>query len=131
MSQFTDQIMKQVIRVLTVASFIGALATIAILAYEGMVQERFENVLIIAVCIMDYTFLISTVLHLFYYKRNKIIIGLSVFSLCMIAAAYGLKFTIGNYPVFGVLFWNFYIMIYYGILVLRRQWNEGGKEYGV
>lgn len=123
--------MKQIIRFLTILTFAGSLATIAILAYEGMIQMKMEQALIIAVCIMDYSFLISTVFHLFYYKNNKTIFGFSIFSLLMIAVAYGLKFTAREYPVLGLLFWDFYILLYFGILTLRRTWREGGKEYGV
>lgn len=119
--------MKQLIRVLTIFVFLGALGTVAALAYKGLVNCSVDSVLAITVPIMDYSFILSTVLHLVFYRKNKIIVGLTIFGGIMIIAAYVIKFTSGIFYPMELLLWDFYLMIYYGVLVIKGQWKNGGK----
>ena len=123
--------MKQLIRVITVIVFIGALATVAIGFYEGMVQKTYPLPLSIAIYVMDYSFMIATALHLYYYRTNRVIRICSVISALLIIAGYVIRFTVGSYPAWVLLVYDFYIMMYYGILVLKRTWKQEGKRDGI
>lgn len=123
--------MKQVIRIVNAVVFAGALATVAVGFYEGMTLVTYQLPLAIAVYIMDYSFMIATALHLFYFRKNKAIRICSVISALLIITGYVIQFKMGGYSAWELLLYDFYIMIYYGILVLKRAWLKGENKDGI
>ncbi len=100
--------------------FMAALFTVGIVFYEGLVQKQLEVPLEAAIYVLDYSFIIAVILHFICDRRNKVALYFNIFNTILILAAFGIKFMNGIMPAFSILFWDFYIMLYFGVLVLRN-----------
>ena len=116
--------MKILVKVLSIMTFLSATVTVASIFYEGMILEwlSFVGILIL---ITDILFLISTVIGIFYYRRNKMLFYCHLGSFFIIIVAIILTLILGeNIPKILVLLWEFYILYFYGVIVCKKMWGE-------
>jgi hypothetical protein len=64
--------MKTLIKILSIMTFLSATVTVASIFYEGMILKWLSFVGI-SILITDILFIISTIVGIFYYRRNKIL----------------------------------------------------------
>ena len=116
--------MKNLIKILSVVTFLSATATVASIFYEGMILEwlSFVGVLILTT---DILFLITTIAGVFYYKRNKTLFYAHLFSTFVILAGIVIHLIFGrDIPKILFLIWSFYILYFYGIIVCKKLWQK-------
>ena len=116
--------MKNLIKVLSIATFLSATITVASIFYEGMVLEWFsyEGITIL---VTDILFLITTIAGIFYYKRNKTLFYVYLFSTFVILVGIVIFLIFGkDIPKFLFLLWEFYILYFYGIVVCKKLWQN-------
>lgn len=113
--------MKQIIRLLNVIVFVSALFTVILLSYQGMVQQQYPQILKVAISIMDYSFMVAVAFHLYYYKKNKVLMGFSIFNLLIILIAYLIIILNGSCSVWAYLLWDYYLLIYFGTMVIKQS----------
>jgi hypothetical protein len=113
--------MKKISAIFNYIVFIAATIAIAGVFYEGMTLKWYDIVGIF-VLIMDYSFLVSTIINIVVYRKTKWLY-INVFSLLCIILAFTLKVLNVSYPVAGLVFWYFYIWFFYGIQITKRK-NE-------
>jgi len=89
-----------------------------------MGEKSYDVAIGIAVSIMDFGFIMSTVLNFIYFKKNKYIVGWTIFSSILIVIGLVLKELEIPYPQVSLLFWDFYLMYWYGYLVMTKQWKR-------
>lgn len=95
--------------------FVAATVAIAGVFYEGMALKWY-NIVGIFIILMDYSFLISTIINIVAYRKTKWLY-INIFSLLCIILAFTLKLLSISYPVIGLVFWYFYIWFLYGIQI--------------
>ena len=116
--------MKILIKALSIITFLSATATVASVFYEGMILEwlSFVGILIL---ITDISFLISTVIGIFYYRSDKMLFYCHLVSFFIIIIAVILTLILGeNIPKILVLLWEFYILYFYGVIVCKIIWGK-------
>ncbi len=111
--------MCKVSKILNYFVFIATTLAIAGVFYEGMALKWFDIVGVF-VLIMDVSFILSTIINLFVYKKTKWIY-VNIFSILMIVVALGMKLSAISYPIWSLVFWYFYIWFVYGIQIIGNK----------
>ena len=115
--------MKNIIKVLSITTLLSATVTVASIFYEGMVLKWFSYVGI-SILITDILFLIATIAGVFYYKRNKTLFYVHLFSIFVIIVGVAISLIFGkDIPKFLFMLWEFYILYFYGIVVCKKLWQ--------
>jgi hypothetical protein len=111
--------MKKLSKILNYIVFAAATFAIAGVFYEGMALKWY-SITKIFILIMDYSFLVSTLINIAVYRKTKWIY-INIFSLIFIILAYILKFLEISYPIIGLVFWYFYIWFLYGVQITNKM----------
>jgi len=115
--------MKTIIKLLSIATFLSATVTVASIFYEGMILEWLSFVGV-SILITDILFLITTIVGIFHYKRNKSLFYSHLFSILVILTGIVIYFIFGkDIPKILFLLWEFYILYFYGIIVCKKLWK--------
>jgi hypothetical protein len=115
--------MKQLIKTLSIITFILATATVASIFYEGILLQWFSFVPVFML-LTDIFFLLTTVAGLFYYKNNKSRFYCYFISLFVICVGIVIMIIFGkDLPKWLFALWEFYILYFYGLVVARKWWN--------
>ena len=121
---------KNLIKALSITTFILATVTVAGIFYEGMILKWLPFVGV-SIIITDIFFLIATVVGVFYYRGNKVLFYCHLFSIFVILIGIIITLIFGkNIPKFLFLLWEFYILYFYGIVVCKELW-QNNHLYGV
>ena len=115
--------MKNLVKTLSIITFLAATVTVASIFYEGLILKwlSFAGVSII---ITDILFLIATIAGTFYYKNNKILFYSHLFSVFVILAGVVITLILGkDIPKILFLLWEFYILYFYGVIVCKKSWQ--------
>ena len=116
--------MKNLIKILSIATFLSATITVASIFYEGLVLKWFSYVGI-SILITDILFLIATVAGIFYYKSDKTLFYIHLFSLFVILVGIVVHLIFSrDIPKILFMFWVFYILYFYGIIVCKKLWQK-------
>jgi hypothetical protein len=116
--------MKNLIKVLSITTFLSATVTVASIFYEGMVLKWFSFVGI-SILVTDILFLIATIAGTFYYKNNKTLFYAHLFSTLVILVGIVIFMIFGkDIPKFLFMLWEFYILYFYGIIVCKKMWQK-------
>ena len=116
--------MKNLIKVLSIITFVSATVTVASIFYEGLVLKWFSFVGI-SILITDSLFLAATIAGVFYYKSHKILFYSHLFSVFVILIGIVIMFIFGKeIPKILFLLWKFYILYFYGIVVCKKLWQK-------
>ena len=111
--------MKNLVKALNIITFLSATLTVASIFYEGMILKWLSFVGI-SILITDILFIISTVIGVFYYKKNKKMFFSHLFSFFVIFIGIIITLIFGkDMPKILFLLWEFYILYFYGILVCK------------
>jgi hypothetical protein len=116
--------MKTALKYLTVTTFVLATATVASIFYEGMILRwlSFVGVLIAST---DIAFFAATAFGVFYYRNHKMLFYSHLFSVLIIIISIIITLIYGhNIPKILFTLWEFYILYFYGVMVVRRLWNK-------
>jgi len=115
--------MKNFIKILSITTFILSTATVISIFYEGMVLKWFPFVGKL-IFLTDISFLITSIAGLFYYKKAGSLFFGHLFSLFVIFV--GILVTIifdRDIPKVLFTLWTFYILYFYGFIVMKKLWN--------
>ena len=116
--------MSNLIKILSILTFLSASITVASIFYQGLTLKWFSFVGV-SIIITDIFFLIATVVGVFYYKGNKTLFYSHLFSIFIISAGIIITLIFGkDIPKILFLFWEFYILYFYGIVVCKKLWQE-------
>ena len=116
--------MRNLIKILSITTFLLATTTVASICYEGMLLKWFSYVGV-SIMLTDVFFLITTVVGVFYYKNNKLLFFSHLFSVFVILTGIIITLIFGeNIPKFLFLLWEFYILYFYGIIVCKKIWQK-------
>ena len=116
--------MKNLIKTLSIITFLLATITVASIFYEGMILKWLPYVGV-SILITDIFFLITTVVGIFYYKENRTLFYSHLFSFFVILIGIIITLIFGkNIPKFLFLLWEFYILYFYGIIVCKKLWQK-------
>ena len=116
--------MKQIIKILSITTFLSATITVASIFYEGMILKWLSYVGI-SIIVTDIFFLITTVVGICYYKGNKLLFFSHLFSAFVILAGIIIYLIFGkDIPKILFLLWEFYILYFYGIVVCKKLWKK-------
>ncbi len=116
--------MKNLIKILSIATFLSATVTVASIFYEGMILEWLSFVGT-SILITDLLFLITTIAGVFYYKRIKILFVSHLLSIFVIVAGIIVMLIFGkDIPKLLFTLWEFYILYFYGIAVCKKWWQK-------
>ena len=107
--------MYKVSKLLNYFVFSATTLAIAGVFYEGMALRWF-NIVGVFVIVMDVSFIMSTIVNLFAYRKTKWIY-INVFSSFMIIVAIAMKLCSISYPIWSLVFWYFYIWFVYGLQI--------------
>ena len=110
--------MKKIANPLNCLVFILATLTIVGFVYQGFALERFFVVTVMIV-ITDGSFILSTIVNLINYRKEKILRIFSFISLFIITVAIVMKVVGIEYPPLALTFWWFYIWVYYGVVTVK------------
>jgi hypothetical protein len=114
--------MKTLIKTLSIITFLLATFTVASVCYEGMILEWLSYVGI-SILITDILFLISTIIGVFFYRKNKTLFYSHLLSISVILIAVVILLIYGrDIPKFLFLLWEFYILYFYGMVVCKKLW---------
>lgn len=119
--------MKQIVRFLNTFVFLAATAVLVGVYYEGLAREWFPIVGIFILA-ADYSFMVSTLINLVYFRKEKKLLMLSLVSLVLITIAVIMKVRGMSYPLWSLSIWNFYIWLSYGYLVIKGAWKPKRKR---
>ncbi len=115
--------MKNLIKILSIATFLSATVTVASIFYEGLILEWLSYVGI-SILITDILFLITSIAGVFYYKSNKTLFYVHLFSIFVILVGMVIYLIFGkDIPKFLFMLWEFYILYFYGVAVCRKWWQ--------
>ena len=119
--------MKNLIKILSIITFLSVTITVASIFYEGMILKWLSYVGI-SIYITDISFLLATVIGVIYYKDNKILFYSHLFSFFVILAGIIISLLFGkNIPKILFLLWVFYILFFYGIVVSKKLWQKNQR----
>lgn len=99
--------------------FAAATLTAAGLIYEGYELQWFDVVGGIFVPVMDFSFIIATVLNLVAEAKSKELF-VHIFSAVIIIIAIVMKALNIEYPTVTLVLWLFYIWFLYGIRIVKK-----------
>ena len=115
--------MKNLINILSIATFLSATVTVASIFYEGMILKWLSFVGI-SILITDILFLLTTILGIFYYKKNKTLFYSHLFSTLVILVGIVIYLIFGkDVPKILFMLWEFYILYFYGIIICKKSWK--------
>lgn len=114
--------MKKAVCFLDFIVFIATTIAIAGVFYEGM-ELKWFNIVGVFIMLMDYSFLINTVMNLWIERKNKWIY-VHIFSAFILVVAISMKLLKIQYPTITLVFWYFYIWFVYGIRIVKRYNNR-------
>jgi hypothetical protein len=120
--------MKKISYILNYFVFLAATLAIAGVFYEGM-ELRWVNTVSIFIVLMDFSFLISTIVNMVIYRKTKWLY-INLVSLLLIVIAYIMKGFSIEYSSLQLVFWYFYIWFLYGIQITFRLCKNYYKTYG-
>jgi hypothetical protein len=111
--------MQSFIRIFHIIVFVFATLTVGSIFYEGQTLQwyPFVPILILAT---DVLFIISTILNLVFFRKQKVMFFINIFSAVLIALAVIMKMMNLDYPAWTILVWNFYVLYLYGYLVMKK-----------
>jgi len=116
--------MKNLIKVLSIMTFLSVNVTVAGIFYEGAVLKWFTIVGIL-MRVTDILFIIATVAGVFYYKSIKALFYTHLISIFIILAGVIIMMIFGEeIPKFLLVFWFFYILYFYGVIVCKKLWQN-------
>ena len=116
--------MKNLIKLLSITTFLSAAVTVTSIFYEGMVLKWFSYVGI-SILVTDILFLIATVAGIFYYKGKKKLFHAHLFSVFVILVGLVIYLIFGKeIPKIMFTLWEFYILYFYGIVVCKKLWQS-------
>jgi len=115
--------MNNLIRILSILTFLSATITVASIFYEGLILKWFSFVGV-SITITDIFFLMATVVGVFYYKGNKMLFYSNLFSVFVISVGIIIYLIFGkDIPKILFLLWEFYILYFYGVVVCKKLWQ--------
>ena len=115
--------MKLIVKILSITTFVFSTATVASIFYEGMLLQWFSFVGIF-ILLTDIFFLLTTIVGLFYYKNIKSLYYIHLVSILMICIAIVITIIYSkDIPKWMFTLWEFYILLFYGYVVSRKLWN--------
>ena len=115
--------MKNLIKILSIITFISATVTVASIFYEGMILKWLPFVGL-SILVTDICFLLSTLTGIFYYKSNKSLFYIHLLSILVILIAVIIMTIFGkDIPKWLFMLWEFYILYFYGVIVIKKMWN--------
>lgn len=121
-------LMKKIVLGVNVVVMIGATLTLMLLSYQGLGQQNafIQQLLAIFVSIMDYGFILATILHFLYYK-TKFLRRLTIVNGLMIIGAYILLFA--GYTFHPILFfvWDWYLFVCFALLLVKGDKIDAKK----
>lgn len=79
---------------------------------------------------MDYGFILSVIVQLIDRKEKKLFVCLNIANLLLILTAYIMKFAGAAYAPGTILFWDMYLMLYYGYRIAIKKEGRRGKSDG-
>jgi len=106
------------IRAINILVFSLITIVIGLICYEGLVLEWFSFVPIF-ILLADIGFILATVLNIIYFRTNRTILIFSIFSIILIMLAIIMKILRIEYPKITLLLWDFYILFFHGILIIK------------
>jgi hypothetical protein len=116
--------MKNLIKILSIITFILSSATVISIFYEGMILKwlSFVEILILST---DILFLLSTIFGTIYYRKNKTLFYSHLFSILIIIMSI-IIILIYNKNVPKLLFtiYEFYIFYFYFITIIKKWWKN-------
>ena len=116
--------MKNIIKILSIITFLSATVTVASICYEGMILE-WLSLVGVSILVTDILFLLTTIVGIFYYKSNKILFYSHLTSLFVIFFGVIITLIFGrDIPKILFLLWEFYILYFYGIVICKKMWQE-------
>ena len=116
--------MKNIIKVLSIITFLLAAITVACIFYEGMILKWFSFVGTL-ILVTDISFLIATTVGVCYYRKNKVLFYTHLLSVFVIFIGIVVTLTFGkDMPKILFTLWEFYILYFYGIIVCRKLWQK-------
>ena len=116
--------MKNILKALSILTFLTATFTVASIFYEGLVLKWFPFVKI-SILATDILFLIATIAGVFYYKKHKTLFFAHLLSVIILFIGVIITLTLGeNMPKILFLLWEFYILYFYGMVVSRKLWQK-------
>jgi hypothetical protein len=116
--------MRDLVKILSIISFLSATITVAGIFYEGLVLKWFTFIGV-SMHVTDILFLMATIAGVFYYKSNKLLFYSHLFSMLVILAGIIIMMILGEkMPIILVLLWEFYILYFYGIVVSKKLWKN-------
>jgi hypothetical protein len=116
--------MKNIVKALSIITFLSATTTVASIFYEGMVLKWFDFVGV-SILITDMLFLIATVAGVFYFRGDKTLFYSHLFSCFVILTGIIIILIYGKeIPKFLFMLWEFYILYFYGIVVCKQLWQR-------
>ena len=93
--------------------------------YEGITLKWYAFVPVLML-ITDFCFIVATILNLIINRKVKILFWFNIFSCLLIGIAVIMKIMRLDYPQWGLVFWNFYILYFYGIQTITVINNRRG-----
>ena len=115
--------MRYLIKTLSIITFLSATITVAAIFYEGLVLKWFSFVGV-SIIATDVIFLLATIIGVFYYKGNKTIFVVHLFSIFVIIVGIIITLIFGKeIPKILFLLWEFYILYLYGVIVCKKLWH--------
>lgn len=118
-------ILKKIVHFFDYFVFLAATLAIAGVFYEGMEQKWFGFVGIF-ILLMDYSFLLSTILNIIVERKSKWIY-IHTFSLVILIIAIAMKLLNIAYPTLTFVLWYFYIWFLYGIRIVDCYLKQKDK----
>ena len=116
--------MTNIIKVLSIITFLLAAITVACIFYEGMILKWFSFVGTL-ILVTDISFLIATTVGVCYYRKNKVLLYTHLLSVFVIFIGIVVTLTFGkDMPKILFTLWEFYILYFYGIIVCRKSWQK-------
>jgi hypothetical protein len=114
--------MKILIKALSIITFTLSTITVASIFYEGLILKWLDYVGSL-ILLTDIAFLLATVAGLFYYKKHNLLFLCHLFSAIIIVIAILLALFKIEFSKWLFLLWEFYILYFYGIIIVKKWWN--------
>ena len=103
--------------------FVFAAVTLAIMGfvYEAFALEWF-TVVGVLILTASYSFMLSSVVNLIFYRKNKVILLFSIISFFLAVIALVMEYAIKDIeiPIILHVLWYFYVWFYYGVMVSKK-----------
>ncbi len=111
--------MNRFIKIIHIIVFLFASLVVGSIFYEGLTLKWYSFVPVLMLT-MDVLFIISTVINVIYFRKNKPLFFINLFSAVLIFAALVMKVLHIEYPQWTILLWDFYILYLYGFFVIKQ-----------